>query len=106
VGAALQRLESVDPSIEAFVSEPTRRSRLESTPPGDGPLQGVGRGGEGTAFWYYAGFRSITLPVFDGLDGMPLGIQLVAPPERDEHLLPGAELLEVMLAHDRPALPT
>jgi Asp-tRNA(Asn)/Glu-tRNA(Gln) amidotransferase A subunit family amidase len=59
-----------------------------------------------TAFWSYAGFPSITLPVFDGPDGMPLGIQLVAPPGRDEHLLLGAELLEAMLAHDRPALPT
>jgi Asp-tRNA(Asn)/Glu-tRNA(Gln) amidotransferase A subunit family amidase len=59
-----------------------------------------------TAFWSYAGFPSITLPVFDGTDGMPLGIQLVAPPGRDEQLLVGAEQLEAMLAHDRPALPT
>jgi Asp-tRNA(Asn)/Glu-tRNA(Gln) amidotransferase A subunit family amidase len=59
-----------------------------------------------TAFWSYAGFPSITLPVFDGPDGMPLGIQLVAPPGRDEHLFFCAELLEAALAHDRPALPT
>ena len=38
-----------------------------------------------TAFWSYAGFPSITLPVFDGPGGKPLGIQLVAPPGRDEH---------------------
>ena len=55
-----------------------------------------------TAFWSYAGFPSITLPVFDGPDGMPLGIQLVAPPGRDEHLLLCAELMEAALAHDRP----
>jgi Asp-tRNA(Asn)/Glu-tRNA(Gln) amidotransferase A subunit family amidase len=59
-----------------------------------------------TAFWSYAGFPSITLPVFDGPGGMPLGIQLVAPPGRDEHLLHSAELLEDALAHDGSALPT
>ena len=55
-----------------------------------------------TAFWSYAGFPSITVPVFDGPDGMPLGVQLVAPPGRDEHLLQWAELIEAALAADRP----
>ena len=56
-----------------------------------------------TAFWSYAGFPSITVPVFDGPDGMPLGVQLVAPPGRDEHLLHWAELLEAALSADRPS---
>ncbi len=55
-----------------------------------------------TAFWSYAGFPSITVPVFDGPGGLPLGIQLVAPPGRDEHLLHWAGLLEVALGRDRP----
>ncbi|MGH2640240.1 MAG: amidase [Actinomycetota bacterium] len=59
-----------------------------------------------TAFWSYAGFPCVTLPVFDGPDGMPLGIQLVAPTGRDEHLLRSAELLEDALARGRPALST
>lgn len=59
-----------------------------------------------TAFWSYAGFPSITLPVFDGPAGMPLGIQLVAPLERDEQLLYCARSVEAALAHDRRDLPT
>jgi Asp-tRNA(Asn)/Glu-tRNA(Gln) amidotransferase A subunit family amidase len=30
-----------------------------------------------TGFWSYAGFPAISLPVFDGPDGLPLGVQLV-----------------------------
>jgi Asp-tRNA(Asn)/Glu-tRNA(Gln) amidotransferase A subunit family amidase len=40
-----------------------------------------------TGLWSYAGLPAVSLPVFDGPDGMPLGIQLVAPPGRDEALL-------------------
>lgn len=141
MGAALQRLESLDPSI--YRPRTAKAVRHGRTIPPERVLEGrrarrdlaallqdsasasgidawicpatvsvapIGyeETGHGTmtAFWSYAGFPSITLPVFDGPDGMPLGIQLVAPPGRDERLLLGAELLEAMLAHDRPALPT
>jgi Asp-tRNA(Asn)/Glu-tRNA(Gln) amidotransferase A subunit family amidase len=58
--------------------------------------------GSMTALWSYAGFPSISLPVFDGSDGMPLGVQLVATPGRDESLLGWAALVETALAHERP----
>lgn len=55
-----------------------------------------------TSLWSYAGFPALSLPVFDGPDGMPLGIQLVATPERDELLLGWAAHLEAALARGRP----
>ncbi|HEX4941521.1 MAG TPA: amidase family protein [Actinomycetota bacterium] len=75
--------------------------------PGVAPI-GYQETGDGTmtAFWSYAGFPSISLPIFDGPDGMPLGIQLVAPLGRDEQLLHCAGFLEATLAHDRSALPS
>jgi Asp-tRNA(Asn)/Glu-tRNA(Gln) amidotransferase A subunit family amidase len=58
-----------------------------------------------TALWSYAGFPAISLPVLDGTDGMPLGVQLIAPPGHDEALLEWAELVEAALAEHQPAGP-
>jgi Asp-tRNA(Asn)/Glu-tRNA(Gln) amidotransferase A subunit family amidase len=55
-----------------------------------------------TGLWSYAGLPTLTLPVFDGSDGMPLGVQLVAPPGGDELLLGWAALVEAALAQDEP----
>jgi Asp-tRNA(Asn)/Glu-tRNA(Gln) amidotransferase A subunit family amidase len=55
-----------------------------------------------TGLWSFAGFPAISLPVFDGPEGLPLGVQLVAPPGRDELLLDWAALVEAALAHDGP----
>ena len=55
-----------------------------------------------TGLWSYAGFPSISVPVFEGPDGMPLGLQLVAAPGRDEHLLGWAALVEAALAYHQP----
>src|SRR5918996_4073545 len=44
VASALERLEAIDPSIEAFVDESDRRRRLEASPPTAGPLHGVAVG--------------------------------------------------------------
>jgi len=38
IAAALERLEAIDPDIEAFVDEPNRPLRLAASPPADGPL--------------------------------------------------------------------
>jgi Asp-tRNA(Asn)/Glu-tRNA(Gln) amidotransferase A subunit family amidase len=54
-----------------------------------------------TGLWSYAGFPALSLPVFDGLDGMPLGVQLVATPGADELLLGWAALVESALVQDR-----
>jgi Asp-tRNA(Asn)/Glu-tRNA(Gln) amidotransferase A subunit family amidase len=53
-----------------------------------------------TGLWSYAGFPAVSVPVLNGLDGMPLGIQLVAPPGHDEQLLEWAMLVESAFAHD------
>ena len=50
-----------------------------------------------TGLWSYAGFPAISLPVFDGPDGMPLGVQLVATPGRDELLLGWSAHVEAAL---------
>lgn len=58
--------------------------------------------GSMTSLWSYAGFPALSLPVFDGPGGMPIGIQLVATPGRDEFLLDWAAQVETALAHGRP----
>ena len=47
-----------------------------------------------TGLWSYAGLPAVSLPVFDGPDVMPLGIQLVAPLGCDEQLLGWASQVE------------
>lgn len=47
-----------------------------------------------TCFWSYLGWPAVTVPVFDGPEGMPYGLQCVAPPGRDEELLAWAARLE------------
>ena len=54
-----------------------------------------------TGLWSYAGLPAVSLPVFDGPDGMPLGIQLVAAPGRDELLLGWARYVGSALTDDR-----
>ena len=51
-----------------------------------------------TGFWSYAGFPAISLPVFDGPEGMPLGVQLVGTPGSDEDLLGWAASVEAALS--------
>ncbi len=50
-----------------------------------------------TGLWSYAGFPAISLPVFDGPDGLPLGVQLVTTHGRDEELLGWAAHVETAL---------
>lgn len=51
-----------------------------------------------TGLWSYAGFPAISLPVVDGPEGMPLGVQLVTTPGRDEFLLGWAAQVEAVLS--------
>ena len=53
-----------------------------------------------TGLWSYAGLPAVSVPSFDGPDGMPLGIQLVAVPGRDELLLEWAGHVESALASE------
>jgi Asp-tRNA(Asn)/Glu-tRNA(Gln) amidotransferase A subunit family amidase len=55
-----------------------------------------------TGLWSFAGFPSLSLPVFDGPHGLPLGVQIVATPGNDEFLLGWAAHVETALAHHRP----
>jgi Asp-tRNA(Asn)/Glu-tRNA(Gln) amidotransferase A subunit family amidase len=55
-----------------------------------------------TSLWSYAGFPALSLPVFDVRYAMPLGIQLVAPPGRDEALLGWGTYVEGVLAETLP----
>jgi Asp-tRNA(Asn)/Glu-tRNA(Gln) amidotransferase A subunit family amidase len=54
-----------------------------------------------TSFWSYAGWPAITLPIFDGPDGMPRGLQCIAPAGRDEELLEWATTLSSALTGAR-----
>lgn len=51
-----------------------------------------------TSFWSLAGWPAITLPVFDGPEGLPYGLQCVAPAGNDEVLLAVAADLQQTLA--------
>ena len=44
IAAALERLETIDTDLGAFVGEPDRSARLEASPPATGPLHGVAVG--------------------------------------------------------------
>jgi Asp-tRNA(Asn)/Glu-tRNA(Gln) amidotransferase A subunit family amidase len=55
-----------------------------------------------TGLWSYAGLPALSLPVLDGPDGMPLGVQLVATPGRDEFLLDWATHVETALDRHPP----
>ena len=50
-----------------------------------------------TSFWSLAGWPSISIPVFDGTDGLPHGLQCIAPAGRDEQVLDWAEALARVL---------
>lgn len=54
-----------------------------------------------TSFWSYLGWPSITLPIFDGPDGLPRGLQCVAPAGHDEELLAWAGSLSELLDESR-----
>ena len=43
-----------------------------------------------TMFWSLAGLPAVSLPVFDGVDGLPHGLQVIAPLGEDEQLLASA----------------
>ena len=63
------------------------------------PMWGEQPGGPSmTYLWSTAGLPAISLPVFDGAEGMPLGLQLIARRDADEELLAWAETLEGALA--------
>jgi Asp-tRNA(Asn)/Glu-tRNA(Gln) amidotransferase A subunit family amidase len=51
------------------------------------PGEGDRRDSWMTSFWSYAGWPSISIPIFDGPDGLPHGLQCVAPAAQDEELL-------------------
>lgn len=55
-----------------------------------------------TSFWSYAGWPQLSLPVFDGPDGLPYGLQLIAPDGGDEELLLWARTIHSALRHGIP----
>ncbi|MHB2018246.1 MAG: amidase [Candidatus Xenobia bacterium] len=54
-----------------------------------------------TTPWSYAGLPCISVPAGTGENGLPLGLQLVAPAGRDEELLGWAEAVSRLLASER-----
>jgi Asp-tRNA(Asn)/Glu-tRNA(Gln) amidotransferase A subunit family amidase len=59
------------------------------------PLCGDGFAGPSmTYLWSTAGLPAVSLPVFDGPDGLPLGVQLIGLPGHDEELLALAGVVE------------
>jgi Asp-tRNA(Asn)/Glu-tRNA(Gln) amidotransferase A subunit family amidase len=48
--------------------------------------------------WTLAGLPSITLPLLVGENGLPIGVQLIGPAEKDDRLLRTAGWLQTRLA--------
>jgi len=78
---------------------------LWAVPAATGPAP-TGLAGTGDAAmsapWSYAGLPALALPAGD-LDGLPIGLQLVAPAGADEHLLACATVLADRLPDQHPA---
>lgn len=55
-----------------------------------------------TSFWSYAGWPQVSIPLFDGPDELPLGLQLISPTGTDEQLLTWAAAIDSALAGARP----
>ncbi len=50
-----------------------------------------------TSFWSYAGWPQLTIPIFDGEDGLPHGLQCIGPAGSDEDLLTMAMIIAAAL---------
>ncbi len=103
----LRECRAAGPMLSGLLQEGASRSGIDCWMcPSAGGVAPIGYEDTGdgsmTGLWSYAGFPAVSLPVFDGPGGMPLGIQLVAPPGRDELLLEWAAHVEAAFAHDRP----
>jgi Asp-tRNA(Asn)/Glu-tRNA(Gln) amidotransferase A subunit family amidase len=55
------------------------------------------------SLWSLTGLPAISLPLLQGEGGLPLGVQLVGPVDRDARLLRTAKWLLTHLAHDQEA---
>lgn len=78
---------------------------LTFSAPGEAPLMTAGTGNSlFNRIWTLLGVPAITLPFGRGPLGLPLGIQLIAAPGRDDELLAFAQSVEAVL--DAAAAPT
>jgi Asp-tRNA(Asn)/Glu-tRNA(Gln) amidotransferase A subunit family amidase len=55
------------------------------------------------SLWTLTGLPAVSLPLLQGENGLPLGVQLVGPMNRDARLLRTAKWLLAHLAHDEAA---
>ena len=88
------------PALNALLGETFERHDAILTPPapGQAPL-GLGATGNPVfcTIWTLCGTPAITLPLLEGADGMPIGVQLVGPKGDDARLLRTARWLESRL---------
>jgi Asp-tRNA(Asn)/Glu-tRNA(Gln) amidotransferase A subunit family amidase len=65
---------------------------------GEAPLFGTGTGDPVfCTIWTLCGLPAVTLPLMVGATGLPIGVQLIGAPERDDRLLRTARWLETTL---------
>ena len=88
------------PALNGLLGETFERYDAILTPPapGQAPL-GLGATGNPVfcTIWTLCGTPAVTLPLLEGADGMPLGVQLVGPRGDDARLLRTARWLESRL---------
>ncbi|MBA2506819.1 MAG: amidase [Thermoleophilaceae bacterium] len=90
----------------ALAQRPPRIGSLQRSDPWESFVEG-GRFNPYTPLWNVTGQPAITLPMFEGSDGLPLAVQLAGPPRGDALLLSLAAQLEnsAPWAERRPPLP-
>lgn len=94
---------AVKASAEAFFADFFTEfdAILAPSATGEAPLFASGTGDPVfCTLWTLAGLPSITLPLLVGEAGMPIGVQLIGPAEKDDRLLRTANWLQTKLAAD------
>ena len=66
---------------------------------GEAPKLGDGTGDPiFCTLWTLAGLPCVSLPLLVGDNGLPIGVQLIGPPEKDDRLLRTARWLQTYLS--------
>ena len=94
---------AVKPSAEAFFADffVEFDAIIAPAAAGEAPKFGPGTGDPiFCTLWTLAGLPCVTLPLLVGETGLPIGVQLIGPAEKDDRLLRTARWLQSQLAED------
>ena len=102
-GEALARVGNAEAFFAAFFNE--YDAILTPASLGEAPLLSENSTGDAVCqkIFTFSGLPTLTLPLFHGENGMPMGLQLVGAQEEDDRLFRTAHWLETALSPTDPA---